>query len=103
MPEMGLNRHIFALRYAPISRGGFKIPHLHCEMGIIKIKQIVKSVREMNSNGNLIIITTRWIHSLVGNQENLLTNTTREIGYVDNTWWSSVRDLLNYIDGELVF
>lgn len=57
LPLIGLNRHIpLKLRYAPLSRGGFALPNLFCEMGIIKIKQVLKDIRRNTESGKLMLI-----------------------------------------------
>ena len=104
LPLLGLNRHIpLQLRYAPLSRGGFALPNLYCEMGIIKLKQVLRDIRRNTDAGQLMLIALKWIQQLTGSGLPLLREVEFDIDYIDPNWWSGVRSFLKRINGKLQF
>lgn len=104
MPLMGANLHTpMAIRFTPLARLGMTFPHLYCEMVIVKVKQVLKHIRNQNTIGKLLLITIRWTQNLFGTQLNILENTEHRIDYINTIWWHGIKKFLHMINGKLWF
>ena len=104
LPLIRLNRHIpLKLRYAPLSRGGFGLPNLFCEMVLIKIKQVLRKIRKNTEAGQLMLIALQWTQKLTGSGIELLREVNYDIDYIENNWWLGVRLFLRRINGQIQF
>ena len=103
LPHLNLNRHTpIAIRHSPTSRLGLELPHLHCEAGIIHIKQWIKHIRNDTSMGKEMLVNLEWLQLHEGTSTSIYVDTTTNLPHLfeGRTQW--LRHFLHCIQGQLL-
>jgi hypothetical protein len=102
LARLGFNRNISRdIVFGSPLYGGLGFRHLFVEQGIAQLQLVVRHLRSGTPQGSLMTIGLSWWHLVAGFSTSLWETPSANISYVEHTWYTSIKDFLQYANGEV--
>jgi hypothetical protein len=102
LAKLGFNRNISRdIVFGSPLFGGLGLFNLVTEQGIAQLQLLIRHLRAGTPQGTLFIIGLSWWHLVAGFSTSLWENPTAKIPYVERTWYTSLKDFLAQINGQI--
>jgi hypothetical protein len=100
LARIGINRNTSRdIVFGSSLYGGLGFQHLFVEQGIAQLQLLIRHLRADTSQGSLMLIGLSWWHLIAGYSSPLWESPTSNISYVEHSWYTSIKDFLQYANG----
>jgi hypothetical protein len=102
LAHIGINRNTsHGIVFGSSLYGGLGFQHLFLEQGIAQLQLLLRHLRANTSQGSLMLIGLSWWHLTAGYSSPLWETPTSNISYVEHSWYDSIKDFLQYVNGSV--